>query len=122
MHVKFDVNDKCQLAIDVSDVKQAFQFIAYVESVFGVDRCGNCESNNLRLEHRQPQGYDYYSVTCKDCKHELKFGQVKDNGRLFQKGWEPPYEGESDGGGTTDDGGSQSESEPRETATASSTF
>ena len=127
MQVKFNVNDKCQLVIDVPDVTRAFQFIAYVESVFGVDRCGNCKSNNLQLTHRQPKGYDYYSVTCKDCRHEFKFGQVKETKHLFQKGWEPPYESDNEGGGTTDDGGSQGEPESQESSagepvTAGSTF
>ena len=96
MNVSFDVGSKCRLAVDVKDVKQAFEFISYAESVFGVDRCGNCQSGNLKLVHRQPQGYDYYSVACKDCLHELKFGQQKESGRLFPKGWEPPYSDGSD--------------------------
>lgn len=121
MNVTFDVGSNCHLAVDVPDVKQAFQFIAYAESVFGVDRCGNCESSNLQLLHRQPQGYDYYSVQCKDCHHELKFGQVKESGRLFQKGWEPPYSDDSDDGGSGESGNDQSshsESESQEPAHA----
>ena len=96
MNVTFDVSSTCHLALDVTDVKQAFQFIAYVESIFGVDRCGNCESGNLQLSYRQPKGYDYYSVVCKDCHHEFKFGHVKESGRLFPKGWEPPFSGDND--------------------------
>ncbi len=115
MELSFDATSKCRLTVDVSDVKQAFEFLAYAETVFGVDQCGNCSSSNLKLDHRQPQGYDYYSVVCKDCRHEFKFGQVKESGQLFQKGWEPPYE--SDGDST------QSSDDERETAqTASSTF
>ena len=118
MNVTFDVGKNCHLAVDVADVKLAFQFIAYAESVFGVDRCGTCESGNLQLAHRQPQGNEYYSVQCMVCRHELKFGLVNESGRLFQKGWEPPY---SDDGGN-DDGGndesSHSEPESQEPARA----
>lgn len=117
MNVDFKVNENCRLSVDVSDVKQAFQFIAYAESVFKVDRCGNCESGNLRLAHRQPQGFDYYSIECQDCKHEFKFGTVKETGQLFPKGWEPPYEGNGDSGDA-----SASVVQTREPVTAGSTF
>ena len=113
MNVTFDVGSKCHLTADVKDVKQAFEFIAYSETVFGVDRCGNCESANLQLTHRQPQGYDYYSVLCKDCHHELKFGQVKETKRLFPKGWEPPY---SDDGGNGESPQRESRSQAPEPA------
>jgi hypothetical protein len=99
MLVSYAVNDRTKIDLDVKDVKTAFSFLAYADSVFGTKRCGNCESDNLSLVHRQPQGFDYYSVRCNDCKHELKFGQQKEGGKLFPKGWEEPYfaEGGDDG-------------------------
>ncbi len=100
MQVTFDVSKDCHLTVDVPDLRKAFEFIAYAGSVFNVGRCGNCESDNLQLAHRQPKGYDYYSVVCKDCRHELKFGQQKETNRLFPKGWEPPYSDDDDSGST----------------------
>ncbi len=117
MLVSFNASEKCRLDFDAADIVEAFQFIAYAEEVFGVDICGKCGEGNLKLSHRSPQGYDYHSIACQDCGYELKFGQVKETGRLFNKGWEPKYE---------DDGGSDqsqnSEGGSREPATAGSTF
>ena len=87
----YAVNDRTKIDIELKDIKQCFSFLSYADSVFGVKCCGNCESKNLSFCHRQPQGYDYYSVKCNDCKHELKFGQQKEGGKLFPKGWEEPY-------------------------------
>lgn len=99
MKVNFQINPSCALDVEVKDVKQAFSFVAYAQEVFGQTKCGNCGSPNLKLRHRTPSGYEYFSVQCQDCHHELKFGQQKDSGRLFPKGWEPPYsEGKQSGG------------------------
>jgi len=56
------------------------------------DVCKHCKSTNLRFLYRQPQGYEYASIMCNDCQHELKFGQYKDTKGLFAKGWEPPHQ------------------------------
>jgi hypothetical protein len=98
MLVSYAVSERTKIDIEVKDVKTAFSFLSYADSVFGTKKCGNCDSDNLSLVHRQPQGYDYYSVKCNECKHELKFGQQKEGGKLFPKGWEEPYyaEGEDD--------------------------
>lgn len=121
MNVTFDVGSNCRLSADVEDMKQAFEFIAYAESVFGVDCCENCQSKNLRLDHRRPKGYDYYSVQCKDCHYELKLSTTKEDGRLYTKEWEPPYSDDGDGGNHGDGGkSSQGESESQEPARASS--
>lgn len=89
--VEYQASKNAKFKIDLKDLTQAFEFLSYADSVFGVKQCGNCDSTNVRFSHRQPQGYDYYSVVCQDCGHELKFGQQKDSKRLFPKGWEPPY-------------------------------
>ena len=92
MNIKIQVNEHCTLECDAADPKVAFQKIAYLQSIFGVKKCGNCGSTNLRLQHRKAQGkYDYYSVVCDDCGHELKFGQQEATGQLFPKKWEPPF-------------------------------
>lgn len=105
MLVKYQVNDRTAIDIDVKDIKTVFSFLSYADSVFGVKRCGNCDSDDLSFVHRQPQGYDYYSVKCNSCKHELKFGQQKEGGKLFPKGWEEGYQGNGD-----DDGGERKQS------------
>ena len=96
MKVQYKVNDDCTIDCDVKDMTQAFQFLSYADTLFGVKECGNCQSPNLRCKHTTPQGkYDYYSVECQDCKYEMKFGQRMEDKRLFPKGWEPGWSGES---------------------------
>ena len=52
--------------------------------------CGHCKSTNLWPRYRTPKGYSFYSVKCRDCGHELKYGLTKEDHRLFPKGWEAP--------------------------------
>jgi len=49
---------------------------------------------DLVLQHKNVDGYDFYSIICKSANKELKFGQSKkEAGKLFPKGWEPIYRG-----------------------------
>jgi len=93
MKISYTVNDRCKMEVELQGLKDTFQFLAMADTMFGLKRCGNCESPNLSFQHKTPKGYDYYSVRCDDCRHEFKFGQQKETGRLFPKGWEPPFSG-----------------------------
>lgn len=96
MKVKFSITNGCEIEQDVPGVKQAFALVAHLQDLFGVKKCGNCSSPNVRLSHKTPQGYEYFSVKCEDCYHELKFGQARDTGKLFPKGWEPGFKKQQD--------------------------
>lgn len=85
------------LNAEVSTIKQAFAFVAHTQQIFGTKKCGNCGSPDLRLAHKTPKGYEYFSVQCQSCRHELKFGQAKESGKLFPKAWEPPFSGDDNG-------------------------
>lgn len=66
------------------------------------DKCGNCKSDNIVLNGKKNQGYEFYGCLCKDCGHELKCGQRKEDGGLFWKlddGWVAPYKRDGGGGG-----------------------
>lgn len=109
MQVEFPVLGKGKLSVEVTNINEAFQFLAQAETVFGVDRCGNCESENVALSYKTPGEYEYYSIKCKDCRHEYTFGQTKDGHKLFPNGfkksghdWCPPYESTGDGGSNRD--------------------
>ena len=95
--VEFNVNEKCKLRADASDMRDVFSFMCSAQTLFGTDRCGHCESPNLQYKHSQPlkdgKKCDYYSLVCKDCRYELKFGIRQNDGQLFPKGWEEPYQG-----------------------------
>src|SRR6187431_2635683 len=56
--------------------------------------CGNCSSDDLMLAGKKNAGFEFYSVLCRKCRHELKFGQRKEDQGLFLKmddGWVAPY-------------------------------
>lgn len=111
MQVEYQVlGGKGKLGFDANSINEAFQFLAQSEMVFGVDRCGNCESTNLALMYKTPGEYEYYSIKCKDCRHEYTFGQTKDGHKLFPNGfkkhgsdWVPPYESNGEGGNSNRD-------------------
>lgn len=76
------------------------------------EKCGNCNSDNIVLNGTKNAGFEFYGCLCKDCKHELKCGQRKEDGGLFWKledGWVAPYQKEDkprqQGGGGNQGGG-----------------
>ncbi len=100
-----------KILVKVSGDTQAelFAQVAAVQAIFDAEsKCGICGCTDLRLSHRQPQGFDYYELVC--CNHQcgarFQFGQLKDEkGALFPKrdrgegGWEI-YHRDNDGGYT----------------------
>lgn len=79
---------------ECSDLKTSFAFLASCGDLFGAaECCNNCQGTDLRPKYTKTKGgYEYYSLICKACHWEFKFGQRKDDGGLYPKGWEPPYE------------------------------
>ena len=117
LKIDYKVNDDVRIGADVKDVEQAFQLVAYLTSVLGVKRCANCDGPNLVPVHRTPKGYDYYSLQCNDCHHELKISKVQATGKLYAKGWEEPFNGSR---ATTDDASAPAaEQEPAAKGTSS---
>lgn len=100
--VKYRPNPEIELTADAGNMELAFQFIAYVDSIFKIDHCGNCgKPGPFKYKHRTPKGCDYYEIECPDCHHALKLSKTKPpNSRLYPKGWEEPYKG---GGAQTQD-------------------
>lgn len=79
---------------DCADLKEAFSFLAQCQELFGTsDECHNCKGKDIRPKYRRHEKYEFYSFVCGNCGWEFKFGQRKDDGGLFPKGWEPPYDG-----------------------------
>jgi hypothetical protein len=79
--------------------------------------CGNCNSDDLMLAGKKNAGFDFYSVLCRKCRHELKFGQRKEDGGLWLKledGWCAPFQakGGSPQPGRQGGGGNQQGSPP----------
>jgi len=78
------------------DAKSVQEFMAKASQYTDFPKvCKNSKKSHLKTQHRSPKGFDYYSVVCTDCDWEFKYGQLKDGGGLFVKGWEAPHVGES---------------------------
>lgn len=90
--IDYKVSENVNFKVQVPDLNLAFQFLSQSDVMFGVKECGNCASPDLEYKYTTPQGYEYYSIRCRGCRHELKFGQRKEDHTLFAKGWEAPYE------------------------------
>jgi hypothetical protein len=88
--------------LDIPSLKDTFRFLAMADTLFGIKNCGHCDCPDLAYQFKTPQGYEYYSIKCKGCGYEFKFGQQQnDQKTLFPKGWEAPYK---KGDGRDDDG------------------
>jgi len=101
MKIAYDINDRCKIDVDVKDMKQAFDFLAYADSIFRVSECGNCGSKDLKLDTRNPKGFTYRSIVCNECKHTLKVSEQKPEkgGKMYlNREWEEPYYGGDEAG------------------------
>lgn len=105
----FNVNPNLKVEADCSGPKGVFKFAAAVSDILGIRACGNCQSPDLKPVYRKPKGFDYYSLKCNSCGHELRFGQAKETGDLFPKGWSPPYRKEDAAQSYTDEYDAQDE-------------
>ena len=52
---------------------------------------GPTGNKTLILSHRQPKGFEYFSIIDKEAGKEFAFGTSKDSGELFCKGWKDAY-------------------------------
>lgn len=67
-------------------VKDVFKAISEVQAVFeGVSSCGLCHSAAIQFRCREVDGNWYYSMICRDCNGEFRFGQNRDGKGLFPK-------------------------------------
>ena len=74
------------LEVDVESPKGAIAELSAYSEVFVGHTCGLCGADNVRWEHREHGGHDYYSVNCVPCGATRSFGQHKNGRTLFAKG------------------------------------
>jgi hypothetical protein len=101
------LNGKILVKVSGETQAELFGNIAKVQQIFDAEAaCGLCGNVDLKLSHRQPQGYDYFELVCgnHECGARFQFGQLKeDRGGLFPKrdkgtgGWEI-YRADGSGG------------------------
>lgn len=90
MKVIYKANEHVTLESDCADVKETLLFLSGVSEVFSIDICGACKSTNIRplVRHaaKGKQTFDFYELSCNDCRARLSFGQLADGSNgLFPK-------------------------------------
>lgn len=98
IQLKFKVGN-IEVAVNGKEEKEAIRNAAFWSQL--PCECGACASKNIGFKFSSPQGYEYYSLICKDCAHEFKFGIRQSDHGLFPKaddnganGWTPPFSGQ----------------------------
>ena len=71
--------------VEGTGVKEIIEALTPFYDVFGERECGKCGSQELAVNHRKAQSYDYYSLKCLACGCQLDFGQHQEGGTLFPK-------------------------------------
>lgn len=97
MNVRYNGPGGFTIDHDASDLQECFGFLGACQELFGAaEVCQNCGKTDIRPKHRHTKGgCEFYSLECRGCKWEFKFGQRKEGG-LYPKGWEAPYERDVD--------------------------
>jgi len=89
MKVQYKVNPQTIIEQEVGNQKDAFQFLAEVNEVFGESQCGKCDSTDLKFVTREAakgtQVFRFYEVHCKKCFARLQYGQHSTGETLFPK-------------------------------------
>jgi hypothetical protein len=78
-------NNRLEFEIEVPNGKAAFQCVAGIQELFEEEKCGCCQSVNIRCNVREIDNYKYFSLVCSDCEAQLDIGQKKDMKSLFVK-------------------------------------
>jgi hypothetical protein len=85
MKISYKINDKLRVELEATGQKEIFKELCLIQEIFAEDKCGLCQSSNLRFVVRNVDGNDYYELRCIDCGAILSFGQHKKGGTLFPK-------------------------------------
>lgn len=85
MKVTYTANDKLSFELEGSGQKEIFKELALIQEIFSEEKCGLCQSSNIKFVVRSVEGNDYYELRCVDCGAVLGFGQHKKGGTLFPK-------------------------------------
>ena len=96
MRVRFtkQVGDiRFEIEEEAKDEKNLFDVVEFWSSIPTSHPSG---ATDLQFAHREAQGFHYYEITCKSADERFCFGQRKEGGGLFPKGWEKIYHGDDE--------------------------
>lgn len=73
------------VSVEADNIKKAVKELSPYYDVMGETNCGQCQSEDLALMHRNAKGYDFYHLRCLSCGAQLDFGQHQEHETLFPK-------------------------------------
>ena len=90
MKAMFKVSNKLSIELEAKTQKEMFEQLATWEEIFGIEKCGKCESTHIRFVVRTAKKgektYSYPELHCEKCRARLAFGtHDNDKGTLFPK-------------------------------------
>jgi len=88
MKAQLKVGPKLIIEVDGQTDTDLFAGLARAQEVFEHEKCGKCNSTDLRFVVREVDGNKYYELHCRNlqCRARLAFGQAKEpKGELYPK-------------------------------------
>ena len=89
MKVKLKVSPVMIVEVEGDTQAEVFKELAAAQELFQHEKCGCCQSNNIRFVVRQDdEDHDYFELHCLEinCRARLPFGQAgKPKGSLYPK-------------------------------------
>jgi hypothetical protein len=89
---------KLTASFDCDTQKELFAQLASFQEVFGQEKCGKCDCDDLQFVVRENNENEYHELRCKKCYAKLAFGVNKKGGGLFPKRKNADNEWLPDGG------------------------
>lgn len=88
MKVSYRASKKFSVEAEGENHKQVFEKLAALAEVFGIERCGKCNSEDIipivrTAEDKKKKTHTYYELRCKNCYAKFAFGQHLQGGTLF---------------------------------------
>lgn len=97
MKAVFNVRDGLTVEVDIKDIKDVFKASTDFHEVFGDHKCGLCQSDDIRLNHRNVEGNDFYELVCnvRGCGGKLSYGQEKATNKIYPRRYETDPKGKA---------------------------
>lgn len=83
--VKVNVRAGCQIEASVDTPKQLVKILSEFGEVLTEMTCKDCNSAEIKYDHRVHDGNDFYGMKCLRCGAKMEFGQHKTGNTLFAK-------------------------------------
>jgi hypothetical protein len=85
MKVTYTFKNNAIIEVEGDNQQDVFDKIASLEEVFSINKCGKCQSDDLKFVVRNVGKYTYRELHCRKCWAKLSFSTHSDDGTMFPK-------------------------------------